>query len=188
MVNEGDSVAIDPIESANSAGPSVGYRRTTHIGSATGGLTVPWPSRRGSSPLHRGAEVATVPGVRFRAPLRETTMSANQVPAISEGYGLIHHVPREGAGQVILIGLPNRRRTLLAVLSHKSTRRLGTLSVKTKLERVGARERRHVLGKWLDRQIPITSVKSRTSMGLETLGATTYHLVGVSRLSTKVPV
>src|SRR5271170_4258701 len=52
----------------------------THRGSAAGGSRVPPVLCQDTRPLHRGAEVATVPTVRDSAPWRDTTMPANLPP------------------------------------------------------------------------------------------------------------
>jgi ribosome-interacting GTPase 1 len=195
--------------------------------------------------------------------------------------GLSHHVPREGAGQVMLIGPPNAgKSTLLAVLSNarpeiapypfttrvpqpgimtwedvpvqlvdmppissefveswvpnvirsadaallvadlasddvadatvdvlerlaaahtelvaelphdavdETVRHLKTLLVATKLDAEGAGERLNLVREWFGPQFPVVSVSAQTGVGLESLRAAAYHLLGVLRVYTKVP-
>jgi ribosome-interacting GTPase 1 len=166
---------------------------------------------------------------------------------------LSHHVPREGAGQIVLIGPPNvGKSTVLAQLTNArpeiaaypyttrvpqpgimmwqdaallvadlsdddvadatlavlerlgeahtelvgelpydveddAIRHLKTVLVASKLDADGARERLEVVTEWFGPKFPIVPISAQTGEGLESLRTTTYDLLGVLRVYTKVP-
>jgi hypothetical protein len=128
-----------------------------------------------SRPLHRGAEVATVPDVRRGAQWRDTTMPATPPPRYRRS--------KRGTSP------PNvRKSTLLAALSlphgmgDERTCRIETLRVTTKLGARGAGERLDVFRDRFARRFPINSFSVTTGEGLESVRAATYHSYGANRV------
>ena len=126
-----------------------------------------------SRPLHRGAEVATVPDVRRGVQWRDTTMPANLPPRYGQ--------PEEGTSP------PNvGKSTLLAALSlphelgDERTCSLETMRVTTKFGAWPTGERLGVFRDRFARRFPIISASVTTGEGLETSRVATYYLVGVT--------
>jgi ribosome-interacting GTPase 1 len=69
----------------------------------------------------------------------------------------------------------------------ESIRHLKTLLAATKLDAAGARDRLDVVQEFFAPKFPVVPVSAATGEGLETLRASTYHLLGLLRVYTKVP-
>jgi ribosome-interacting GTPase 1 len=72
-------------------------------------------------------------------------------------------------------------------IEDESIRHLKTLLVASKLDADAARGRLDVVTEWFTPRFPIVPVSGKTKEGLETLRDATYHLLGLSRIYTKVP-
>jgi uncharacterized protein len=72
-------------------------------------------------------------------------------------------------------------------IEDESIRHLKTLLVMTKYDAPGAEERLDVVKEWFTPRFPEVSVSVPAGVGLESLRAATYHLLGVLRVYTKAP-